>query len=152
MADPSSLTISIDRTSMSLSALVLTGHDDPARVLSVSGYREPPTQARITYAPTGDGHGDIPLAWSYQQTLIGFNVFDESQDGETEARARIAELAAALGRLSYSVTITVDDADPETWTCDPGSIAAADDRTTSDLQTHTNVWAVTIPAYPIRSV
>lgn len=152
MTDPSTLTISIDRTSMSLSPLLLTGHDNPARLLSVSGYREPAMQARINYAPTGDSHGDIPLGWSYQQSLIGFNVFDELGDTEADARAAIAELSAALGRLTYTVTITVGDADPETWTCNPGSIAPADDRTTTDLQTHANVWAVTIPAYPIRSV
>lgn len=137
---------------MSLSPLVLAGHDI-TRVLSVSGYREPSMQARITYAPTGDQHGDMPLGWSYQEALLGFNAFDEAPgDTEDDARAKIAELAAALGRLSYEVTVTINDADPETWTCRPGSIAPADDRTSIDLQTNTNTWAVTIPAYPIRSV
>lgn len=137
---------------MSLSPLLLCGHDNPSRLLSVSGYREPGLQARISYAPTGEGHGDIPLAWSYQQTLHGFNVFDELGTTEADAREKVAELAAAIGRLSYSITVTIDDADPETWTCDPGSIAPADDRSYTDLVNHNNIWAVQIPAYPIRSV
>lgn len=108
-------------------------------------------QARITYAPTGDSHGDLPLGWSYQESLLGFNVFAELEDTEAEARVKIAELVAALGRLSYEVTVTVGDADPETWTCRPGNVAAADDRTSTDLQSHHPIWAVTIPVYPIRS-
>ena len=152
VSDPVSLTISIDRTSMSLTPLLLTGHDDASRVLSVSDYSEPPLQARITYAPDGDAHGSMALGWSYQQTLLGFSVFKESAASETAARAAIAELAAALGRLSYTVTITVGDAAPETWTCDPGSIAPAGGRSFNDLKTYDNAWAVTIPAYPIRSV
>lgn len=152
MADPVSLTISIARTSMSLPALVLTGHDDASRVLSVSDYTEPALQARITYAPDGDTHGSLALGWSYQQAILGFSVFKESAASEAEARAAIAELAAALGRMRYTVTITVNDADPEAWTCDAGSIAPAGGRSFNDLKTHDNAWAVTIPAYPVRSV
>lgn len=137
---------------MSLSALVLTGHDNPSRFLSVSSYRDPAMQARIAYAPTGDGHGDMPLGWSYQETLLAFNVFDENPSSEADLRSKIAELTAALGRLIYPVTVTVADAAAETWTCRAGSIAPVDDRTSSDLQTHKSAWAVTIPAYPIRSV
>jgi hypothetical protein len=152
VSDPTSLTISIDRTSMSLPALLLTGHDDPARLMSVASYREPSMQPRITYAPTGDAHGDMPLGWSYQETVIAFNVFCERPATEADARSAIAEVAAALGRLNYTMTITVNGAAPETWTCRPGSIQAADDRTSTDMGTHENVWGVAIPAYPIRSV
>lgn len=152
MSDPSSLTISIDRTSMTLSPLLLCGHDDPSRVLSVSTYREPAMQPRINYAPTGDDHGDTPLSWSYQETVLAFNVFDEGGASEATMRAKIAQLVAALGRLTYTATITVGDADPETWTCRAGAVAPVDDRTSFDLQGHRPMWAVTIPAYPIRSV
>jgi hypothetical protein len=115
------------------------------------GYREPAMQARINYAPTGDAHGDVPLSWSYQETVLSFNVFDELSTTEAAARAKIATLVAALGRLSYTVTITVDGATAEVWTCRPGSVVPVDDRTTFDLQSHRAVWTVTIPAYPIRS-
>ena len=138
---------------MSLSAFLMTGHDDASRVLSVSSYREPAMQPRINYAPdNGDLHGSVPLGWSYQQTVLAFNVFDEVGTSEATMRVKIAELTAALGRLAYPVTVTVDDADPETWTCDPGAVVAVDDRNSFDLQDHRPMWAVTIPAYPIRSV
>jgi hypothetical protein len=151
VADPTTLTISIDRTSMSLSALVLTGHDDPTRYLSVSDYTDPAMQARITYAPTGDAHGDVPLSWSYQETLINFAVFAETATSESDARGRIATLTSALGRLSYPVTITVNGATPEVWTCRPGSIALTEARNSTDLLSGKPVWAVSIPAYPVRS-
>ena len=151
MADPSSLVISIDRTSMTLAPLILAGNDT-TRSLSIATYREPAMQPRITYAPTGDTHGDMPLSWSYQETLHAFNVFDEGSTSEATTRAKIAELVAALGRLTYTMTVTVDGAPAETWTCRPGTVAPVDDRNSTDLQTHDALWAVTIPAYPIRSV
>lgn len=137
---------------MTLSALVLTGHDDPTRALSIASYREPAMQPRITYAPSGDEHGDTPLSWSYQEIVHSFNVFDEGSDSEATTRAKIAELTAALGRLTFPMTITVDDADPETWVCRAGAVTPVDDRNSTDLQTHEALWAVVIPAYPIRSV
>lgn len=136
---------------MSLSPFVLCGHD-ATRDLSVTAYREPSMQPRVSYAPTGDGHGDMPLAWSYQEVVHAFNVFDEAAESETAMRAKIAELTAALGRLRYEITITVDDADPEMWDCRAGAVAPVDDRNSYDLQAHNPLWAVTIPAYPIRSV
>lgn len=137
---------------MSLDPLILCGHDNPARLLSVSSYREPAMQPRINYAPTGDDHGDVPLSWSYQETLLGFNAFAEDATDEDDLDSRIAELTAALGRLIYPVTVTKNGGTPVTWTCRAGAVAPTDDRTSADLQDHTAMWAVTIPAYPIRSV
>jgi len=151
MADPSSLVISIDRTSMGLEPLVLAGNDT-TRSLSIASYREPAMQPRINYAPTGDAHGDMPLSWSYQETVHALNVFDEGSTSEATTRAKIAELVAALGRLTYPITVPVDGASAETWTCRAGAVVPVDDRTSTDLQTHEALWAVTIPAYPIRSV
>lgn len=152
MSDPSSLTISIERASLSLSALVLCGHNDPSRFLSISDYTEPGRQPRVSYAPQSDDIPDTPLGFTWQEALIGFNVFNENATGESDTRSKIADLSTALARLSYSVTITVNDADPETWTCRPGAVVPAAGRTLTDLQTHGDVWSVSIPAYPIRSL
>lgn len=132
--------------------LVLTGHAEPTRFLSVSDYQEPALQPRITYAPESDVHGDLPLGWSYQQSILGFNVFYEGGSSETVMRAKIAELVAALGRLSFTTTVTVNDADPEAWTCNPGSVTAVGGRTRTDMRLYNPVWSVAIPVYPIRSV
>lgn len=147
----SSLRISIHRESLSLTPLILTGHADVDAVLSVSNYREPAMQPRINYAPTTDQHGDMPLGWSYQEALLSFTVFPVSTT-ETDARAKIATLVAAVSRLTYSVHITVNDAADEQWTCRPGTVVPIDDRTFTDMKTFDAEWAVTIPAYPIRSI
>lgn len=153
MSDPTSLTISINRTGMSGSpAPFVCAGNDTTRDLSVTSYREPALAPRITYAPVGDSHGDVPLGWSYQETILAFNVFDEGSTTEDQMRVKIALLAAALARLSYEVTVTVNGAHAETWTCRPGTVTAADDRTSTDLRNHRPVWSVAIPAYPVRSV
>lgn len=136
---------------MTLDPLVLTGHAEPTRILSVSDYQEPAIQARINYAPDGDGHGSMPLSWSYQESILGFNVFYEGRTSEAEMRSRIATLTAALGRLSFETTVTVSDADPEVWTCRPGSVTPVGGRSLSDLRLFNPVWSIAIPVYPIRS-
>jgi hypothetical protein len=152
VTDPSSLLISIDRTSLSLSPLVLAGHD-VTRALSVSDYQEPAMQPRIQYAPSSDDvSGEMPLGWVWQDSILGFSVFAEDADTESDLRGRIAELTAAVARLSYETTVTVNDADPEVWSCRPGSVTPVGGRTSADLQDHTSVWSVAIPVYPIRSV
>jgi hypothetical protein len=153
VSDPTTLTISIDRTSLSLTALLLTGHDDAARVLSVSDYQEPAMQPRIQYAPTSDDvAGEMPLGWSWQDSILGFNVFAEDASSEADARSRVAQVVASVARLSYAITVTVGDADPETWTCRPGSVTPVGGRSLVDLTHHDPVWSVAIPVYPIRSM
>jgi hypothetical protein len=147
------LTISIDRTSMTLSALVLTGHVDVSRVLSVSDYQEPAMQPRIQYAPSSDDvSGEMPLGWVWQDSILGFNVFSDASATEADMRSKIAELTAAVARLSYETTVTVSDADPEVWTCRPGSVTPVGGRSLVDMRLHNPVWSVAIPVYPIRSV
>ena len=144
--------ISIDRTGMTPSTpLVMSGNNDASTALKVVSYREPAMQARIRYAPTSDyEHGDIPLAWSWQQTLLSFEVTTRGATTEAAARAAVAELVAAVARLSYSVTVTVDGAAPETWACNPGTVAPRDDRNRVDVTHHSSVWVVTIPCHPVR--
>lgn len=148
------LTISIDRTGMvgDPDPLVMTGHAEPTRFLSVSDYQEPAIQPRILDAPTGDGHGDMPLGWSWQESILGFNAFYEEATSESEMRSRIAELTAAISRLTYQTTVTVSDADPETWTCRPGAIVPLGGRTRSDMRLFNPVWSVAIRVHPVRSV
>lgn len=144
--------ISIDRTSLSLPALEMSGNDGAATPLKVTTYREPAMQARVKYAPSSEyEHGDVALAWSWQQTVLSFEVTTRGAATETAARAAVAELVAAVARLSYTVTVTPDDAAPETWACDPGTVAPRDDRSLVDLTHHSSVWVVTIPAHPVRS-
>lgn len=148
--DPS-LLISIDRTALSLSPLVCSGTNDGSP-FGITDYAEPAMQARVSYLPDSRwAHGSQPNAWSWQQTILPFSVIANAST-ETAARAAIAELRAAVTQgLSFLVTVTVSDAAPEVWTCNPGSVTPAGSRTFSDLRHVDNEWAVSIPAYPVRS-
>ena len=149
----STFTISIDRTSLSLSALVLKGHDDGSLALGVTNYSEPAMQARVQYAPSsGYLHGEQPLGWSWQETMLNFGVVTFNQASESASRALLAELRAAITQFSYVTTVTVDDADPEGWLCRPGSLSPAGGRSHIDLTHHNPEWAVAIPCHPVRSV
>lgn len=145
------LLISIDRTLLSLSPLVLSGSDD-ANALGISGYQEPAMQPRVSYAPdSGWVDGDAALSWKWQQSILGFNAFP-SATSEVSARALHAELVAAVTQgLEFPVTVTVDDADPETWICNPGSVVYVEGRDFPDLLRHNAVWSVILPCHPIRS-
>lgn len=146
-----SLTISIDRTALDLDPLVLSGVDD-ANPLGITDYREPAMQSRIAFAPSSDYEpGDIPLAATWQQTVLAFAVAPRVST-EAEARALIAELVAAVSQgLTYLVTVTVDSAAPEVWTCNPGSVEPVGGRTFADLNKHDPEWAVSLPCHPIRA-
>lgn len=144
--DPT-LTISIDRTSLGLSPLLLSGSDD-ATPLGIVGYSEPAYQARISYAGESKWvHGSTAIAATWQQSILGFDV-TPTVDTEAGLRALIAELREAVSQFTFQTTVTVSDATPETWRCDMGSIGAVT-RDYSDLANLDPIYPVTIPVYPI---
>lgn len=150
--DDSTLVISIDRESLELEPLVLYGHgSEPG--LGVSDYTEPAMRPRIGYAPDSEWiHGSQPLSVVWQESILGFNVFPDEAESETEARQWLAVLVQAVGRLRYTVTVTVDDAPPETWVCTAATVSPVGGRTSVNLRDHDPVWEVTIPCQPIRSI
>lgn len=150
----STFSISIDRTSLSEAPLVLSGDKGTTAELGVSSYDEPALQARVAYAPPSDFmHGDLALGWTWQQALLTFTVFATDSSTEQEQRDLIAELVAATTQFpAYEVTVTVDDADPEVWQCDPGTVAPIGSRNRLNVERHNPEWSVSIPCYPVRSV
>lgn len=148
------LSITIDRTSLSLADLVLGGQDGTGGLLAITDYTEPATQARINYAPESDFvHGSLALGYTWQQTLLSFEVAPFGPTGEQETRTAVAALVAAVSQFpAYEVTVTVGNAAPETWQCDPGSVVPGGARTYVDLRDSDPFWRVSIPCYPIRSV
>lgn len=150
MVDPS-LVITIDRTSLSLSPLVLSAA--PGSELGIFDYTEPAEQTRVEYAPQSrivDGATSIGAA--LQQTILPFS-FLTLVDTETESRALVAEVRAAVKQSpTFEVTVSVSDAADETWTCDPGSVTPTGSRTFVNLTHPRPIFAVDIPCYPIRSV
>lgn len=148
----STLTITIDRTLLSLSPLVLSGADD-ANVLGVQRYSEPAVQWRVGYAPdSAHIHGSVPLSGAYQQALLNFEVVTDNAASEAQSRTQLTELREALAQFRFDVTVVVDGAPSETWACHLGSMAPLGPRSSIDLRDSNPVWAVAIPCHPVPTV
>lgn len=145
------ITISIDRTALSLSPLVMDGNADGTSGLAVANYTDPALQARIQYAPSSlEQHGDLALGWTWQQTILGFDVFPDDQASEAAAQALVDELRDAITQaLEFDVTVTKGGS-VEVWTCNPGSLVPVGGRTVANLEEHDAVWTVTLPCFPVR--
>lgn len=149
MTDPT-LTITIDRTSLSLSPLVLSGTVD-GNALGVVSYQPPALQWRRGYMPdSADNHGSEVVSAAYQQAILGFDWVRDNDSTETQVQASRVEVAAALAQFSYTVTTQVSGAPAEVWSADPGDQVPSA-RTYSDLVYRNPVYAVSIPVYPIAS-
>ncbi len=148
----STLLISINRTSLALAPLVLSGSDD-ANPIGITDYTEPAMQPRVTYAPdSAYEDGSTPLAVSWQQVPLAFDVSTTNAATEAASRLLIAELRQAISQFSFTVTVVVDGAPAETWTCHAGAIQPVGSRTFANLARHNPEWSVTIPAHPIRAI
>lgn len=149
MTDPT-LTISIDRTSLALSALVLSATVD-ANPLGIVAYQPPAMQGRLAYMPDSvDVDGSEALGASWQQALLGFSWVRDNGSTETQVQASYAEVLAAIGQFEFTVTTQVSGAPAQVWSANRGSMFPAP-RTYSDLTYRNPVYAVTIPVYPIAS-
>lgn len=142
------LTISIDRTDLVLTPLDLgAGTSTP---LTIVKFTEPPLLQRVYYAPSSRSmHGDLPLGFTLDNTSLEFTVGPANAANEQDARDAIDALTVAISRLSYEVTVTTNDADPQIWTCYPGSLTPAGARTFENLRRHRPTWNVNLPAHPI---
>lgn len=148
----STLHITIDRTSLGLAPLVLSGSDD-ANPIGITDYVEPALLPRATFAPdSAYEDGSTQLAVSWQQTILGFEVSTTEAATEAASRLLIAELRQAISQFSFAVDVTVDSAPTETWTCNTGSMQPVGSRTFANLANHNPEWSVTIPAHPTRAI
>lgn len=151
MSEPT-LTISIDRTGMAGSPAALTFSATPGvGERGITNYREPMLQTRRRTVEADDIHGERTQAWKWQQTILAFDVVTDASATEAESRALVAEIRAAVSRLSYAVTVTVNGATAEVWACTVGSANYRDARMYADLVDHNPVVSVSIPCHPVRS-
>lgn len=149
MSDPT-LTVSIDRTGLSLSPLVFNG----ARTGSygIVHYVPPAMVARVGYMPDSpnvDGSEAISAAWG--QGILGVDWIPLGAANETAVQSAYAAVIAAIGQFSYTVTTQVNGAPAQVWTADRGSmqLGGSDGRTYVDLVTRTPIYALSIPVYPV---
>jgi hypothetical protein len=147
MTDPT-LTITVDRTSLSLSALVFSASLD-ANALGIVGYQPPALQQRIAYAPDSVNiHGSEAIAASYQQAVLGW---DWIRDGATEAQVQTSfdEVADALAQFSFTITTQVSGATAQVWSADPGSMTPAARSYVDLVNPGIQVFSASVPVYPI---
>lgn len=145
-----SFVVSIDRTSLSLSPLVLSGSRDPGVTLGIIAPQEPVRAPLNGYAPQGFTNGQQLLMSVLQQTLWSFSVMP-LVTSEAAADTAYDALAAAINQFAYNVTVTKNGGTAKVWACDPGTISPAGERSRIDLERHVPVWQVTIPCFPVPS-
>jgi hypothetical protein len=142
----STFTVSIDRTDLSLSALVIQGNTRQAGWNAMPGWQIPDFMPVVETASSPYLHGSVATGWRYQDGILSGDVFPVVADAAALATA-VAEMRAALGRLSYTVTTNVNG-DVSVWSAQPGSMT----RSPLDaikVGRNEPVWSLTIPVYPI---
>lgn len=132
--------------------LVLSGMED-GTTWGLASLRVPGRIARVAYYPDHpEVSGSKARAAALQQGILSFAAFPDVTS-EAAQQAAFAELAAAIGRFSYTLTTTVAGAAGQVWSCDWGSIELEDSsgRTFEDLADSKPLYVVSIPVYPIPS-
>lgn len=149
MVDPT-LTITVSRTSLALSPLIFSGTLD-VNALGIVGYQPPALQHRRTYMPdSASVVGSELLESAYQQSILGWDWVRDGATTETQLQASRVEVAAALAQFSYTITTQVTGAPAEVWSAEPGDLVPSA-RDYTNLAHLSQVFAVTVPVYPIAS-
>ena len=139
--------LSIDRTSLSLEPLVLSGVDD-ANVWGVlPGWQMPSKLAMLAEATSPNTHGSVPTHWKWQQTLMAGDAAPRV-DSTAELAAAIADLETALSRLSYEVSVLRGGVSFGTWVCSTGSLIPSP-LDYVELSNDQQPYSITIPCHPV---
>ena len=146
------VSISIDRTSLSLAPLTFSG----TRVGATKGivrYIEPALIERPTYMPDSDSvDGSEATSSAWALAILGFDWFPIGAANETAVQAARNEVRAALAQFGFTITTQISGAPAEVWTAAArGSMAlgGSDGRTYVDLTFLQPVYSVTIPVHPV---
>lgn len=139
----STASVSIDRTSLSLSALVIA--DDGATYqLGKDGLGEPNMTWRITSMPdSNDIHGSEPVTAVKEATSLPLTVIVKAASSAALKTATTA-LTDALSQFAYTATVTVDG-QSDVWQCSPASWARSNAVQPGEVAQFFKVLTVTIP-------
>jgi hypothetical protein len=140
------LSISIDRTALSLAALVIG--DTPATGLWVppDGVGRPAKTWRTASASSNFTHGEVPTRAVLEQSAQLLTVHAEAAS-TSALHALQDELEAAVFQFVYDVTVT-EDGQARTWTCYPADVAWSD-ITPGMVAARLSTATLTIPCYPV---
>lgn len=143
--------LSIDRTGLSLSPLVL--NNDPftgAFTYPEDGLAEPVFPPRVSYAPDSQWiPGRLALGSVLDAGSIPLSVYVRGTSAANLQTLKV-ELLTALVQLSYDVTMTVDGVEVGTWPAFPASVAwGVVDH--GMAQRHLALATISIPVNPVEA-
>lgn len=115
--------LSIGRTSLSLSPLVLANDPSGAYVYPEEGLSEPMFAPRVTWAPDSRFiPGRLALGSVIDAGTIPLSVTVHGTS-TADLQAKKIALMVALAQIAYSVTMTVDGVEVGAWDAMPGSVS-----------------------------
>ena len=145
----STVTVSVDRTSLSLSALAITD-DGSTYQIGLDGLGRPGRVWRFTdMPPSSDAHGTEHVAAVLEETTLPLEVIVKAASSSALNTA-VDALFAALSQFAYDVTVTVDGV-AKTWSAAPAAVAPKAAIGPGQVAQFFEVFTVTIPVYPIAS-
>ena len=143
--DPT-LTISIDRTSLGLGPLVFSGRTDLNVWGILPGYQQPGLDPETRVASSRFTHGEVATGFKWRQAMHQFDAFPNVTTAAALTTAK-NEVRAALGRLSYTVTVN-ENGQSTTWAAQPGtSVPSPIDW--PELDGLYPAFSITIPCHPL---
>lgn len=143
----STATVSLDRTSLSLSALAITD-DGSTYQLKQDGLSRPAMTWRFTTMPdSADIHGTENVAAARERTTIPLEVIVKSTSSSALNTAVVA-LETALSQWAYDVTVTVDGV-AQVWHAAPAAWSFSQPTSPGMVAQFFTLMTITIPVYPI---
>lgn len=140
--------VSIDRSSLSLSALTISSTGSGTYTLTETGLGRPAITARTTSVSSPWFHGSTHVAVTKDQTALPLEVLVQAASS-TALDTAIDALDAALWQFDYDVTVTVDGV-AKVWSCSPASWSIAESLTSHGRAVqYVELLTITIPCYPI---
>lgn len=143
--------VTIDRSSLSLSDLVISDAFDATYQLLRDGLGRPAITWRMTAAPDSvDVHGTEYLAAVKEQTSLPLKVMVQAASTGALDTA-VTALEDALSQFTFPVTQDIDGV-TKVWSASPASYGADSGQVVhARVLQHFEVMVITIPIYPIAS-
>lgn len=139
------LELSVDRTDLSLAALVFST-PDTGRWIPEDGLTYPAKRWRKQYATSNHLHGDVLVRATLEHASIGATLYVKAADAAALKTAK-AEVEDALGQFFYNVTVT-EDGQATTYSADPADVSWGD-ADSGMSGAHLARCSVLIPVYPV---
>lgn len=143
--------VSVDRTSLSLSALSIADVVSGTYLLQKDGLGRPATMQRLTSMPdSADVHGTEYIAAAKEESSFVLKVIVQASTSSALDTA-ITALQDALSQFAYDITVTVGGV-AKVWHASPASWSFGDGYVVDAMVLqHFELMTFTIPVYPIPS-